>query len=145
MNFYLRSYFLLLWLCGQGALSACAYQYVDEGGFRHVIGFAHVITQHVEGNKEIGIQQVSTFGLSILRLPEAGGISIGYSRNFSIEVFADTAAIVSLDQKDVRTFAYCDIPWRFSDIRNLKRSQSFPLREDGSDCSPFSLHAASRL
>ncbi len=135
----------MLWLCGHSVLSACAYQYVDEAGFRHVIGFAHVITQQVEGNKEIGIQQVSTFGLSILRLPEAGGISIGYARNFSIEVFADTAAIVSLDQRDVRTFAYCDIPWRFSDIRAGKQSQAFPQTEDGGDCSPFSLHASSFL
>ena len=54
-------------------------------------------------------QQVTTLGVAILRVPEQQGLSIGYTRNFSLQVNkASTAGELSYDQGNPIDFAYRD-------------------------------------
>lgn len=91
-----------------GFLAAgCSVQYVDEGGVRHVWGLAHVeIAPPADTATEVRAQQVTTYGLAFLRLPETRGLALGYSRNFSLEVFADTAGELTYSPADPVGYSY---------------------------------------
>ena len=100
--------FLLLYFL---ILSGCAYQYIDDNGARHTIGFAHIVQKETTGmRKEVLVQQVSVIGASILLLPEHSGMSIGYTRNFSVEILKDNVSgEFQLDTDDSSSFIYKDI------------------------------------
>ena len=90
-------------------LSGCSYQYVDKKTqARHVIGFAHIVSKEVkEEDKEVIMQQVTTLGASFLNLPERSGLSLGYTRNFTVQVFKDDiAGEVSVDLNNPSDMTY---------------------------------------
>ena len=90
-----------------GLLAGCSYQYVDDAGVRHIWGLAHVaIKAPAEGTPDVRAQQVTTFGLAFLRVPETQGLSLGYTRNFSLEVFADTAGELAYSPSHPIGFSY---------------------------------------
>ena len=93
-----------LGLCG------CAYQYIDEHGARHAIGLNHVVTQaSAAGTSEVVMQQVTTLGVAVLRVPEQQGFSIGYTRNFSVNVYEENiAGAVDIDLSDPADLSYRD-------------------------------------
>ena len=90
------------------ASSSCAYQYVDDQGVRHVVGLSHVQTKPLgDTSLEGTVSQVSVLGLSVLRLPETTGAAVGYTRNFSVEIFSDNAAgVFDLDTREPTTFQF---------------------------------------
>ena len=85
----------------------CSVQYVDDAGVRHVWGLAHVeIRAPAEVAPEVRAQQVTTLGLAFLRVPETQGLSLGYTRNFSLEVFAETAGELAYSPAHPIGFSY---------------------------------------
>ena len=90
--------------------SGCSYQYVDDRGNRHVIGLAHVVT-HDPGpdTSDVVAQQVSTIGAAILYVPETVGVSLGYTRNFILQVNdVDTAGELSFNVDNPSSYTYKD-------------------------------------
>ena len=67
---------ILIGLCFLHA--GCSYQYVDEHGTRHVWGLVHTTHRDIpDARSDVIVQQVSTLGIAILRLPQERGLSIG--------------------------------------------------------------------
>lgn len=89
--------------------SGCSYQYVDTYGTRHVWGLVHMESRDIEKEKsDVHVQQVSTMGFAVLRLPEQSGVSLGYTRNFSIQVDDNVAGEISLNLRKPTEIAYKD-------------------------------------
>ena len=65
----------------------CAVQYIDRDGVRHIWGLTHTTIREIRHDRsEVVAQQVAAIGVSVLLLPEHGGVSVGYTRNFSIRI-----------------------------------------------------------
>ncbi len=92
-------------------LSACSLQYVDMHGARHIWGLTHTVVKEArEARSEVVAQQVSTVGISILRLPEHSGFSVGYTRNFSIQIrSAVEGGELSFSPENPTDFQYQDL------------------------------------
>ena len=90
--------------------SGCSYQYVDDRGNRHVIGLAHVVTRDPgPGTSDVVAQQVTTIGAAILYVPETVGLSLGYTRNFILQVNdVDTAGELSFNVDNPSSYTYKD-------------------------------------
>jgi len=90
--------------------TGCSYQYVDDDNVRHVWGLVHLESKEVAaGRSDVNAQQVTTLGMAILRLPESSGISLGYSRNFSLVVNRESVAgQLSYGPANPVNFAYRD-------------------------------------
>ena len=68
-------------------------KYTDNAGIRHVWGLAHIQSKETKaGQSDVVAQQVLTFDVAILRVPEQQGLSIGYTQNFSLLVNRKNAA-----------------------------------------------------
>ena len=90
------------------AASGCAIQYVDAQGARHVVGLAHVVMhEQPSAQGSAYLQQVTTVGIALLRVPEHKGVSVGYTRNFSLSIFdPDAAGLVTIDLFHPQDFSY---------------------------------------
>lgn len=96
-------------------IAGCSFQYIDKEGSRHVIGLSHTIMKEARADRsEVVAQEVLTIGMSVLKLPEHSGVSIGYTKNFTIQVSSmDEAGELSFSVPNPTVF-------RFSDFRNIK-------------------------
>lgn len=96
-------------------VGGCSLQYMDEGGSRHVIGLSHTIIKDSRADRsEVVAQEVLTIGLAVLRLPEHSGVSVGYTKNFTVHVSSrDEAGELSLPFANPTDF-------RFSDFHSVK-------------------------
>ena len=86
----------------------CSYQFIDDRGARHVIGLAHIVTQesHERGTDVIA-HQVTTLGIAVMRIPENQGFSIGYTRDFSLQVLSgNTAGEIAFNPNDPSEYTY---------------------------------------
>lgn len=103
-------------------LSACALQYVDEHGARHIWGLAHTVVKETrEARSEVVAQQVSAIGISILRLPEYAGFSVGYTRNFSIHISsAIEGGEISFSPDDPTDFQYQNLMTLMGGWKNVQ-------------------------
>ena len=89
--------------------AGCSVQYVDDTGVRHYWGLNHVQVKAVgAGRTDVSAQQVTTFGVALIRVPEQMGFSLGYARNFTLQVFTDTAGELTFDRGNPINFAYKD-------------------------------------
>lgn len=103
-------------------LSACALQYVDVHGARHIWGLTHTVVKETrEARSEVVAQQVSAVGISILRLPEHSGFSVGYTRNFSIKISsAVEGGEISFSPDDPTDFQYQDLMTLMGGWKNVR-------------------------
>lgn len=110
-------------------LYACSLQYVDMHGARHVWGFTHTVVKEArEARSEVVAQQVSTIGVSMLSLPEHSGFSVGYTRNFSIQISSVVeGGEFSFSPEDPTNFQYQDL---ITLIGGWKNEQTEPEESD---------------
>lgn len=103
-------------------LSACALQYVDVHGARHIWGLTHTVVKETrEARSEVIAQQVSAVGISILRLPEHTGFSVGYTRNFSIKISsAVEGGEISFSPDDPTDYQYQDLMTLMGGWKNVQ-------------------------
>jgi hypothetical protein len=103
-------------------LSACALQYVDANGARHIWGLTHTVVKETrEARSEVVAQQVSAVGISILRLPENTGFSVGYTRNFSIKISSTVeGGEISFSPDDPTDYKYQDLMTLMGGWKNVQ-------------------------
>lgn len=92
------------------SVTGCSFQYIDRHGARHIWGLTHtVIREAREDRSEVVAQQVSTVGAAVLLVPEHSGVSLGYTRNFSIRISSrDEAGEISFSLDEPTSFAFKD-------------------------------------
>lgn len=103
---------LTIWVVGMLIpLSGCSIQYMDQQGARHTWGLTHTTVREARrDHSEVVAQQVSTVGLAILRVPEQAGFSLGYTRNFSIQISSPVeGGEISFSPGDPTDFQYKDL------------------------------------
>jgi hypothetical protein len=105
-----------------GLSTGCSLQYIDDAGIRHVWGLAHIESKETQaGQSDVVAQQVMTVGVAFLHMPEQQGLSIGYTRNFSLLVNRESmAGKLSYAPMNPIDFVYQD----YSQILNQKRENN---------------------
>lgn len=76
----------------------CSYQYVDSYGTHHTWGLVHSTYREIPDDQaDVIAHQVSTLGLAITRLSRETGFSVGYTRNFEIQIADNTAGEIAIN------------------------------------------------
>ena len=101
-------------------LSGCSIQYIDKQGARHIWGLTHTtIREARKDHSEVVAQQVSTIGVAILKLPEQTGFSLGYTRNFSIQISSSIeGGEISFSPDNPTDFQYKNLPTLIGEWKN---------------------------
>jgi len=103
-----RIWFFLLNISTLCFVSGCSFQYIDKYGAKHVVGLSHVVTKELGTKQEIVlIQQVTSIGVALLKVPEQQGVSVGYTRNFSVNVYdKEMAGLMKIELDDPANIQY---------------------------------------
>ncbi|MBW2739638.1 MAG: hypothetical protein JRE64_12500 [Deltaproteobacteria bacterium] len=101
-------------------LSGCSIQYIDNHGARHIWGLTHTtIRETRRDHSEVVAQQVSTVGLAIIKVPEQTGFSLGYTRNFSIQISSTIeGGEISFSPENPTDFQYKDLRTWIGELEN---------------------------
>jgi len=112
---------LLLSLLSEG----CSLQYVDDHGARHIVGLTHTIIKEARAARsDVVAQQVSTIGLSFLRLPEHSGVALGYAKNFSVQVnSADEAGELTFSASNPTDFTFAGMQKIMEGLTDEKKNR----------------------
>ena len=88
--------------------SGCSLSYVDKKtGNHHSWGLVHSVTREIpEKDSDVIMQQVTTWGIAIQHFDERGGISFGYTRDFSLKVDDHVAGSFKMDVDNPASIQY---------------------------------------
>ena len=109
----MKGFILLLVILS--AIWSCSFQYVDEHGARHIMGLSHTVIKETRKDRsEVIAQQVSSVGIAVLAVPEHSGLSLGYTRNFSIHISSEEeGGQISFSFKNPTDVVYKDLTTLF--------------------------------
>jgi hypothetical protein len=80
-------------------LSGCAIQFVDSAGRQRIIGLVDIATASATDQCQVQSVEVKTIGLSGIRLPSHGGLTLGYSQNTTTFVSGNNVVTEATEQQ----------------------------------------------